>query len=300
MALLVGAIARADERAGEDRAEAERLALLAEPRELVGVHPAVDRGVLRARLEVLADRHDVDAVGAQVAQRLDHLVVRLAEADDDAALRQHGVVGDLLRALQQPQCAVVARLAAAHLAVQAANGLDVVVEDVGPRGEDGARAPPPRRRGSRESAPRSIASGSLRLQRADRRGVVAGALVGDVVAVDRRDDDVLQAHLLRRLREAERLERVDRLARLAGVDVAVAAGAGAGLAEDLERRRPAAPALGDVRAARLFADRVQLRAVDQLLHVEVAAVLRRRAHLHPLRPARAVGDWERALHLRAI
>ena len=43
VALLVRAVARAHERAGEDRAEAERLALLAEPAELVGVHPAVDR-----------------------------------------------------------------------------------------------------------------------------------------------------------------------------------------------------------------------------------------------------------------
>ena len=41
--LLVGAVGRADERAREDRAEAERLALLAEPAELVRVHPAVDR-----------------------------------------------------------------------------------------------------------------------------------------------------------------------------------------------------------------------------------------------------------------
>jgi hypothetical protein len=86
MSLLVGAVARADERAREDRAEAELLALLAEPAELVRVHPAVDLGVLRRRLEVLADRDDVDAVRAQVAHRLDHLVVRLAEADDDPAL----------------------------------------------------------------------------------------------------------------------------------------------------------------------------------------------------------------------
>ena len=141
-----------------------------------------------------------------------------------------------------------------------------------------------------------VASGQLRLDRADRRRVMAGALVGHVVAVDRGDDDVLQPHLLRGLREPQRLERVDGLARLAGVDVAVAAGARAGLAEDLERRRAASPALGDVRAARLLADRVQPRAVDQLLHVEVAAVLRRRAHLHPLGAARAFGDGQRGLH----
>src|SRR4051794_14773571 len=62
VALLVCAVARADERPGEHGAEAERLALLAEPAELVGVHPAVDRRVLRARLQVLADGDDVDSV----------------------------------------------------------------------------------------------------------------------------------------------------------------------------------------------------------------------------------------------
>ena len=62
VALLVGAVRRANERAREDGAEAERLALLAEPAELVGMHPAVDLRVLRRGLEVLADRDDVDAV----------------------------------------------------------------------------------------------------------------------------------------------------------------------------------------------------------------------------------------------
>ncbi len=154
MALLVGPIARADERAREHRAEPERLALLAEPAELVGMHPAVDPRVLRARLEVLADRDDVDAVLAQVAHRLDHLVVPLPETDDDPALRHHRVVGDLLRAGEQPQGAVVAGLPAAHPRMQAPDGLDVVVEHVGPRRRAPLRAPPPRRRGSPASAPR--------------------------------------------------------------------------------------------------------------------------------------------------
>ena len=50
-------------------------------------------------------------------------------------LRQHRVVGDLLRAREQPERLVVARLRAAHPRVEAAHGLDVVVEDLGPRGE---------------------------------------------------------------------------------------------------------------------------------------------------------------------
>ena len=57
----------------------------------------------------------------------------------------------------------------------------------------------------------------LRAERADRRRVVPGAAVGDVVAVDRGDDDVLELHLGRRLREPQRLERVDRVGRRARV-----------------------------------------------------------------------------------
>jgi len=121
---------------------------------------------------------------------------------------------------------------------------------------------------------------------------VAGATVCDVVSVDRRDDDVSKAHRFSRLREPERLERIRRMLRATGVDVAIAAGAGAGLTEDLEGRRPAPPAFRDVRAARLLADRVQALAVDQLADVEVARVGARRADLHPLGPARPLGDGQ--------
>src|SRR5205823_6119041 len=58
-ALLVGAVGAPDQRTREDGAEAECLTLLAEPVELVRVHPAVDLDVLRARLQVLPDRDDV-------------------------------------------------------------------------------------------------------------------------------------------------------------------------------------------------------------------------------------------------
>src|SRR5207244_12077369 len=106
-----------------------------------------------------------------------------------------------------------------------------------------------------------------------------------VVAVDGGDDDVAELHLGRSLREAQRLERVGRTVGPAGVDIAVAAGAGAGVAEDLEGRRAAPPTLGDVRAPRLLADRVQPLAVDERADVEVAGVPARGPHLHPLRPA---------------
>src|SRR5262245_25116901 len=297
--LLVGAVRAPHQRAGEDGAEAEGFALLAEPAELVRVHPAVDRRVLRTRLEVLPDRDDIDAVLPQVAHRLHDLVVRLAEADDDPGLRQHRVVGELLRPLEQPERLVVARLRAAHPGVQPPHGLDVVVEDVGPLREDGAKRVllDVEEVGSQDldRRPRHLV-----LQRADRRRVVAGAAVGDVVAVDGGDDDVLEVHLRGRRREPQRLERVRRRVRLAGVDVAIAACARARVSEDLEGGGPAAPALRDVRAAGLLADRVQRGAVDQLLDVEVGRVLGRRAHLHPFGAARALGDGKRLLHLATV
>src|SRR5438093_8928967 len=77
--------------------------------------------------------------------------------------------------------------------------------------------------------------------------------------------------------------------------VAVAAGARACVAEDLEGGGSASPAFGDVRAAGLLANGVQRCAVNQLLDVEVARVGRRRANLHPLGTAWTLGDGKRAL-----
>ena len=104
------------------------------------------------------------------------------------------IVRDLLRAAKQREGAVVARLAAAHARMQAADGLDVVVEDIGPRADHrGERLLLDAEEVGRQHLDRRL--GHLAPQRADRRRVVPGAAVGDVVAVDRRDDDVAQAHL---------------------------------------------------------------------------------------------------------
>ena len=138
--------------------------------------------------------------------------------------------------------------------------------------------------------------GQLGLEGADRRREVARTSIGEVVAVDGRDDDVLQSHRRRGLGEAERLQRVGRRLGLAGGDVAVAARSRAGVAEDLEGRRATAPALTDVRAASLLADRHEARAVQQLADVVVPAVGARRADLHPLGPPRSLGDGEGRPH----
>ena len=93
-----------------------------------------------------------------------------------------------------------------------------------------------------------------------------------------------------------RLEGIGRALRLAGIYVAVPARARARVAENLERRGSASRALGDVRTARLLADRVQPVAVDELLDLDIAGVRARRADLHPLGAAGALGDRQRPVH----
>ena len=136
----------------------------------------------------------------------------------------------------------------------------------------------------------------LALDRTDRRGVVRRAAIGEVVPVDRGHDDMGELHLRGRLGEPERLERVRRAVGLPRVHVAVAARTRARVAEDLEGRRSPPPALADVRAARLLADRVEPALAHEPLDLEVAGVRARCAHLHPLRPARALGHGKRLPH----
>ena len=97
---------------------------------------------------------------------------------------------------------------------------------------------------------------TARADGADDAGKVGGAAVVEIVAIDRGHDDVLEAKLFRRLGHALWLARVER-ARQAGLDVAEGAGARASVAHQHESGVLLVPALADIGAARLLADRVQ-------------------------------------------
>src|SRR3954452_18057023 len=71
-----------------------------------------------------------------------------------------------------------------------------------------------------------------------------------------------------------------------GLDVAETAAPRARVAEDHERRRAALPALADVRARRLLADRVKVLVADLAVELPVARATRWR-HLEPRRLAAA-------------
>src|SRR5258705_8140259 len=86
---LARLVARPDQGAGRDELEAEGEALALEPRERLRPDELLDRQVLVGGPQVLAEREDVAAHGAQVAHRLRHLRVRLAHPEHEAALVAH-------------------------------------------------------------------------------------------------------------------------------------------------------------------------------------------------------------------
>ncbi len=107
---------------------------------------------------------------------------------------------------------------------------------------------------------------------ADGVGEDVRAAVGQLVAVHAGEHGVAQAHLPHRFRHPQRLLFVQRLG-APGLDVAEAAGAGAGVAHQQEGGRAAAPALAQVGAERLFAHGVQRLAPHQALELPVLIVL---------------------------
>jgi hypothetical protein len=103
----------------------------------------------------------------------------------------------------------------------------------------------------------------------DHFGEMRGAAIHQVVAVDRGDHHVLQAELLHRQGDMLRLQRI-KAERPAGLDVAEAAGPGAGIAHDHHGGVPLAPALADIRAGRLLAHGVQAVLAHDPAGLEIA------------------------------
>ncbi len=258
MRLPVGVIAGAHEGTALHPLEAARLALFFEASELIGRIVPHNRQVETARLQILADGHDVQVVGAQVVHHLQNLVPRLAQPDHDARFGERLGI-HALGALEQFQAARVLRLRA-HRAIETRHSLGVVVENFW--------------LGVHHDLQRRPVALEVRDQHLDRAvrhqfvnpmqalGEDPGAAVGLLVAVDAGEHGMAQAHLLDRLGDAARFIRVER-AGASRFDLAEATGSRAGVAHQQEGRGAAPPTFTDVGAHRLFADGVQALAAEE-------------------------------------
>ena len=109
---------------------------------------------------------------------------------------------------------------------------------------------------------------------ADGVGEMLRAAVGEIVAVDRGDDDVREAELGGRFADVRGFARIERAGQ-SGLDVAEGAGARAGVAHDHEGGVLLLPALADVGAAGLLAHGVQAVVAHDALRLEIAGRHRR-------------------------
>ena len=240
--------------------------------------------MLERRAQVLADGQDVDVGVAQRLERLVQLVARLAQADHQARLgvdRVADLAGHLLGPAQDVQAAIPAGALADRL-LEPLHGLEVVVEDVGPGVHDGP-----------QPVVRAVEVGDQDLDAHARRASRASAVIVSAKIREPPSGRSSRATLVTttcsrpscadRLGDAARLVVVEP-GRPAGLDGAEPAGPGAGVAQDHDRGGALVPALPDVRAVGLLADRVEVQAAEQALEV-VVVLARRHPRPDPVRVA---------------
>ena len=263
---LRGLVRAPNERPAGGVREAELASDLRVAGERLGLDVPRHLGVLRRRPEVLADGDQIHAGLAQVGQRLLDLPVLLADAHHDARLGDAGRVA-LLHPAQHRERSLVAAARVADAPPPPAPHLDAVR----PRVRLGVRrdvhvveaaAEVPQERLDEDVGPQLA-------QPRHRARHVGGAAVEEVVAIDHRDDHVLEPEAGDRARHVLGLAHVHRPARVARRHRAEPATARAYVAQEHHRGGPLRPALADVGAARLLADRVQIESAEGRLEVGV-------------------------------
>lgn len=259
-----GMIGAPHQGAGLDVAKAELLRFRFEFVELSGRDIALDGKLIPSRLEVLPQGDDVTIDLPQVFERGHDLVEGLPDAEHQAGFGEK-VRTHPLGALEQIQRSLIHR-ARPDLPVQPRHGFHIVVENMDPRAHDSLQG----LLVSLEVRNQDLHpnAGVQRFDPKDGLGEMGRAAVGEVVAIHRRYHDVLKAQLLDHSGNIARLFRVEQVG-LALADGTKAAAAGAGVSEDQKGRRAMPPALADIRAARLLANRVEVVLSQDTLEAEV-------------------------------
>ncbi|TYZ62176.1 hypothetical protein PybrP1_009647 [[Pythium] brassicae (nom. inval.)] len=245
---LARLVARAHHRPAGDVQEAHLLGHALPLGERLGRHVLLHWHVLGARAQVLAERDDVHAAGAQVLERLVNVLVALADAEHERRLR-HERRHARFRLLEHEQRLPVVRAVVANAALQPLDSLHVVREDVEPGLGHHVDQRLVALEVRREALDHNLRQ--LGAQQPHGLGEVVSTKVWVVVPVHAREHDVVEPPLRDRLGDLRGLLRVERRRLLARLDRAEAAAARARVAHDHDRGRghavlAAAPALADL------------------------------------------------------
>src|SRR5438270_11729882 len=263
---FAGSVRRADERPRGDVGETHRLARFAESVEGLRRNVLLDGEMPIARSQVLPQGQDVHVRGAKVLHRLEDLLAGLPQAEHDRGLREQAVA-HAFRSSEDVKALRVGRAAIPHDGLEAFDRLDIVVEHVHARVDDG----PHRLEVSLEIRDEGLDEqvGTAGLDLPHRLCEVSRASVGQVVAIDRCEHDVGEVHFGEGDRHLRRFVQVESSMRIARSHRAEVATASAGVPHQHERRGPSAPTFPDVGAMGLLAHGVQVQGAEEALQVTV-------------------------------
>ena len=263
---FTGPIRRAHERTRGDVREAHRLAGLAKLVERLRRDVLLDRQVPAARPQVLSEGQDVDLVCTKIAHRGDHFLAGLAETEHDRGLREE-IIPHPLRGPEDLQTLCVIRAAVTNGCLETLDGLDVVIEDIHTRIDDGSHGLEVPLEVRDERFHEQLRAAGLDLP----HGLceVAGAAVREVVPIDGRQHDVGKVQFREGHRDLLRLAEIEGAERVPRLHGAEPAAPGAGVPHEHDRRGPAPPALPHVRAVGFFAHGVKVEGPEQGLQMDV-------------------------------
>ena len=223
----------------------------------------------------MTEREDIHVHRAQILHHFNDLLDGLTHAEDDARLREN-IRGVSLGEAKDAHDPLVPT-PGPRLLVQARHGLSIVIIDLRPGIQhvlDGVAAALKVRYQYFHRAARhhlvDQPDGLVKMVRAE---------VRQIIAIHRRDHGMAKTHCcngachLLGFREVETRRPPVR-------DSAIGAVSGADIAKNHERGGPMVPAFADVRAARLFTDRVESKLPHHPLDAEIV-LTPRRLHLQP-------------------
>ena len=263
-----GAVRAADQGAAYDMGKAHIFGQLAVVIKFFRRDIFGDWNMVRRRLQILANGQYCYTGLPEIGKGFFQILQGFAEADHDAAFDEH--VGMARSGIAQYIQGLLIVADRADFREEAAHGLDVVIEDGRVGIEDDVHG-----RQAAFKVGRQNFDGRVRADFSDFFNAgckLFGSAVLQVIARNRRNDNVLQPQVRRRFSQVFWFHWVQRF-RFALGDGAVAAGPRADAAQDQEGRRLVAEAFANIRAVCTFADCVELQPFDEIADVLIRFVV---------------------------